>query len=118
MELNSQLLKTSSATRVRLLSPCGAADWVTPASGNTYGTTRPPPSLTNVDLYLPPTDTLFMRPLFPNSDVKYTHPEFRVMPRTVAWNFPDEQLWGRLVIGPTNAIHWWLLPRNWYAVSI
>jgi hypothetical protein len=65
-----------------------------------------------------------MRPLFLKKDLgeaKVTTLSMRVVPRPVIWTLKDKIKLSEsvpvLAVGPKNAVHWWVLPRNFCAVQ-
>lgn len=67
----------------------------------------------------------YMRPLFLKRDLgdaKVATLSIRVVPRPVIWTLKDGTKWSHslplLAVGPNNAIHWWVIPRNFCAVPL
>lgn len=60
-----------------------------------------------------------MRPLFAEREYQEDGEEisFHTLPHPVAWWYEDRPV-DALSVGPINAVHWWVLPRNLHAIHV
>lgn len=60
-----------------------------------------------------------MRPLFAQREQLEDDQEvfFHHLPHPVAWWYEDRPA-KALSVGPVNAVHWWVLPRNVHAIRV